>query len=162
MENPSMDDEQGYPYFRKPPYLTNNSSVRKSIRTHLSTPQKDGSTVTKVYSWNAADLLIIRSHSFGTTLGERDWQAVEFYPIYKLSYVRCRKPCCWLYPIKKKNVNNPVVHCWIHPVVGYHQISGGVPLLAHHGWLDHPLKKINWGIIDVCSIYIYIYTRIHV
>ena len=96
-----MDDEQGYPYFRKPPYLTNNSSVRKSIRTHLSTPQKDGSTVTKVYSWNAADLLIIRSHSFGTTLGERDWQAVEFYPIYKLSYVRCRKPCCWLYPIQK-------------------------------------------------------------
>ena len=82
-----MDDEQGYPYFRKPPYLTNNSSVRKSIRTHLSTSQKDGST--KVYSWNAADLLIIRSHSVGTTLRERDWQAVEFYPLYKLSYVRC-------------------------------------------------------------------------
>ena len=91
----------------------------------------------------------------------RDWQAVEFYPIYKLSYVRCRKPCCWLYPIKK-NINNPVVHCWIHPVVGYHQISGGVPLLAHHGWLDHPLKKINWGIIDVCSIYIHTYTCIDI
>ena len=46
--------------------------------------------------------------------------------------------------------------------MGYHQISGGVPLLAHHGWLDHPLKKINWGIIDVCSIYIHTYTCIDI